>query len=564
MKKYFIYILFAFQFLPGVVLAQEQKDYILEAMQHELDRSMKELSLPGYDKPFYMMYGLYEQRSYSLSATLGSIIDSKQTISPLRVKSNTRILVGDYSFNDESLEDNLFSNPTAIEIDLPVDTDYSGIRRAYWSTTDKVYRDAARHFKKHQETLKESGKALADIPHRSFAKADPVKIIRTLEPKAINKSEWEERARNLSAIFLNHPTIENSGVYYYQVEGHNYMVTTEGTVVKIPYRYASFTTYAQTKNSKGEVAVEQVTEMSRSLDQLPSEKELAAKINKMISNLENPNEVASLTEDYSGPVLVMGTAVAGVFGQVLFSSRDGSIVASDNIPRLQGIRYNTESAMDNKVGKMILNEAITIKAKPKLKSFEGTDLMGSFEIDNEGIVPADEVTLIENGVLKTLMNNRTITHPTQTANGFASGPGVIEIMIKQKNSVAELKSKLIEKAKAEGLDYAIIIYQSAAPGMGNSKVYKINVSDGKEEPLKEAFLNQVSLKNLKRISGASSKYIAHNLGGGPMFGQQGFGTGGYVSFIMPDAILLDDAEVRAFKMPFFAGEQEYVSNPLKK
>ena len=95
---------------------------------------------------------IQDQKSYSIAATLGSIVRS--TEKSFRFKSNTRVFVGDYAFNDESLEDNLTSAPTALEINLPVDDDYMGIRRSLWSSTDKVYRDAARHFQRHQQTLK--------------------------------------------------------------------------------------------------------------------------------------------------------------------------------------------------------------------------------------------------------------------------------------------------------------------------------------------------------------------------------------------------------------------------
>ena len=101
--------------LPSGISAQQQNDdVILRAMQDEMDRNMKELRLPNHDKPFFIMYNIQDQKTYDITATLGSIVQSSER--PARFKSNTRILVGDYSFNDESLEDNLTSGPTALEI----------------------------------------------------------------------------------------------------------------------------------------------------------------------------------------------------------------------------------------------------------------------------------------------------------------------------------------------------------------------------------------------------------------------------------------------------------------
>ncbi|MFM7429111.1 MAG: hypothetical protein ACKO1F_04350, partial [Flammeovirgaceae bacterium] len=195
----------------------QTEDVILRAMQDELNRNSKELSLPGFEKPFFIMYGLVDQKSMIVSATLGALMNSIEDRN--RYKSTTRILVGGYEFNDESLEDNLFSSPTAMEISLPLDDDYWGIRRSFWVTTDNVYRSAARHFEKHKQTLKETGKPLAEIPHRSFAKVPVQRIIQTQTASHYNRSEWETKVKELSSFFKQQPNINNSVVFVSFVEG---------------------------------------------------------------------------------------------------------------------------------------------------------------------------------------------------------------------------------------------------------------------------------------------------------------------------------------------------------
>jgi len=556
MKRYFHYILLLLIAPMLTALGQEQSDdIILKAMQDELTRNMKELKLPDYDKPFFIMYGIQDQKSYSIAATLGSVVRS--TEKSFRFKSNTRVLVGDYAFNDESLEDNLTSAPTALEINLPVDDDYMGIRRSLWSSTDKVYRDAARHFQRHQQTLKESGKTLSDIPHRSFAKGTPVKLISTLPPYSFDKSKWEQKLKNLSALFLKHPTIQNSTVIVQFTEGYKYMVNSEGVVAKIPYRETSFMCLGQLKNADGEFAWDQISHQTFLPDQLPTEDELKNEIEKMIGSVEQQLSTPKFEEEYSGPVLLMGSVVADVFSHVLFNGPE-NIVASNSIPRLTGFQYQAEPLMDGKIGKSIFHESLTIKAKPKLKSYNGTSLSGSFEVDDEGIVPADELIVIENGVLKNLLNDRTITNSTQRANGFSGGAGVLEVTSSQKNSEKELKEKLMAKAKAEGLEYAYIIRNSPAL-MGMMNVYKVSLKDGKEELARNAFYEEINFKTFKRILGASDKYVAHNLST-PDF-QNLNQTGGRGSYIVPEAILLEELEIKSVQLPTLK-EEEYVTNPL--
>jgi hypothetical protein len=556
MKKYFCYILFLLLTPRLFTVAQEQSDdVILKAMQDELSRNMSELKLPPYDKPFFIMYSIQDQKSYTITSTLGSIVSSSEKA--FRFKSNTRVLVGDYAFNDESLEDNLTSGPTALEIRLPLDDDYMGIRRSLWSSTDKVYRDAARHFQRHQQTLKETGKSLSEIPHRSFAKGNAVKVVSTHTPYAFDKSKWEQQLKNLSALFLKHPLIENSTVMLQFTEGYKYMVNNEGVVAKIPFRETSFMSVGQLKNAKGEFAWDQISHQTFLPDQLPPEDQLKKEIENMIAEIETQLSIPKFEDEYSGPVLFTGSVVADVFSNVLFSGSE-NIFASNTIPRLTGFQYQAEPLMDGKIGKNIFHESLTIKAKPKLKSYNGATLSSAFEIDDEGIVPSDELIVVEKGVLKSLLNDRTITHVTQSANGFSSGPGVLEVTSEQKNSEKELKEKLIARAKAEGLDYALIVRNSPAL-MGMMNVYKVSLKDGSEEKMRNGVYEGMNFKTLKRILGASDKYIAHNLNV-PDFQNTGR-NGGMGSYIVPESILLEEVEVKPVQLPILR-EEEYVINPL--
>lgn len=556
MKAHFKYIFFIFFLSAFTIQAQEQSDVILKAMQDELNRNMNDLKLPNYDKPFFIMYGIQDQKTYSITATLGSLVLSSEK--PFRFKTNTRVLVGDYEFNDESLEDNLTSAPTASEISLPIDNDYLGIRRSLWSSTDNVYRDAARHFQKHQQTLKEKGKPLSEIPHRSFAKGNSVKLISSLDPYVFDKATWEARAKNLSALFLKHPNIQHSTVMIQFTEGYKYLVNSEGVVAKIPFRETSFTTVGQYKNEEGEFVIDQVTHNTRTPDQIPQESQLKREIETMIAGIEKQLSVPKLDEEYNGPVLLYGDIVAHLFSSVLVNGNE-SIVANNFIPKLTGYQYNNGGLlMDNKIGKSIFSEYITIKAKPKLNSYNGKDLLGSFALDDEGITPPDEVVVIENGILKNLLNDRTVTNTKQTANGFSSGAGVIEITTTLKNSEKELKEKLITRAKSEGLDFALM-FKQAPTLMGIVNVYKVYVKDGREELVRNAYFEAVNFKTFKRILGASGTYMAYNLG------MSNFPNGNENaqknSYIVPEAILLEAMEVKPFEMPMLK-EEEYVSNPL--
>ncbi|MBS1508410.1 MAG: hypothetical protein JSS79_17355 [Bacteroidetes bacterium] len=534
---------------------QASEDVVLKAMQDEIAQNMSGLKLPDFEKPFFMLYGVLDQKNYTYSATLGSLTRSFENQN--RYKSTTRVLVGDYPFNDESLDDDLFSQSTSNEIDIPLENDYWGIRRSFWSTTDKVYRDAARNLEKNKETLKESGKSLESVPHRTFAKLPPVSLVVSTKPYQPNKLLLEQKVRGLSALFLKHPSIINSGVVINYVEGIRHMVSSEGSVIKVPFRVANFMCIAFAKTNEGEQALNGISHFATDPDKLPDDAQLTSEIETMIQQLENQAKLSKFSDDYSGPVLLVGQPVADVFSTALFNG-NADIMANDNIPKLSGYQYDNEYfGNDSKLGKSILNEAISVTVKPKLKTFNGVDLLGSYDVDSEGVVPAN-VNVVERGVLKALLNNRTITSPTQTANGFANGPGVVQISVAMKDSEKSLKKKLIDKAKKQGLEFAILV-RSNGSGIRQPGIYKVHVADGNEELVKGASLGKMDGKVLKKLSGASEKYMAYNLGGfnnGPREGT------GMTSYIVPESILIDEMDVSRFALPSVK-ETEYVKNPLE-
>src|SRR5690349_3615240 len=146
----------------------QQDPVVLKAMKDELKRNMEELKMEGYEKPFFISYTISDSKEIAINASLGGILRSSEF--PNRTK-NVRVMVGDYAFNDESLDLNGGNGESGNEISIPVDDDYYGIRRSLWTTTDAIYRSAAKTFKDNVTFVKDQKKDLKDIPHRSFAKA---------------------------------------------------------------------------------------------------------------------------------------------------------------------------------------------------------------------------------------------------------------------------------------------------------------------------------------------------------------------------------------------------------
>lgn len=530
--------------------AQDSGTVILKAMTDEMKRSMTEIKYDGHDKPFFISYGINDIRNFSVYATLGAIVQSGEF--KTRDKS-VRVLVGDYEFNDESLDNNLFSEPAANEIQLPLEDDYFGIRRALWTTTDAVYKGAAQKYKKHQSTLKEQHKTLNGLPHRTFAKVPLINFLKPAAPYSLDKSKWEHYCKQISGVFKSYPDIESSDVMMNISYGNQYFVNSEGTVIEKPYNVAVIQCRARIKSENGEPVFENLAHYAYTPDDLPTSEQLKGEAKSLAEKLIALRNSTALEEAYSGPVLFMGSSVAQVFATALFSFRE-SLVASNAIISTTDFRTEAGTSLDLRMGKTIIDPAITIKARPKLKNFKGLPLLGSYDVDDEGVVPADTLMLIDKGVLKNLLNDRSLTKPGHVANGHSSGPAVIEVLCDKNPKAQTLKDALIASAKKSELDFAIIVRDHAAFGDGVAEVWKVNLETGKEELLRSAQVGNVSLKNLKRIVGTAREQRAYTVE---------TGEGNLSSFIVPDALLLDDVDIIPLKLPYVEHEEIYVQSPLK-
>lgn len=532
------------------VAAQSDQGVILKAMKDELKRSM-EIRETGYDKPFFISYGIDDLKNYTAYASLGAVIQAGETKN--RTKS-VRVLVGDYEFNDESLDNNTFSEPSAREIQLPEEDDYYGIRRALWTATDIVYKGAAQKFRKHQNTLKEQGKSLSEIPHRTFAK---VPVIQRQDPPvafALDDSAIRNYARSLSDVFRNFPELESSEVVISVTGSNNYFVSSEGTVVIKPYRIAVLQCRAQLRTNAGEPLFESLVFYAQTFNELPQLERAVSEVKRMCGKLVKLKDCESLEEEYSGPVLFLGPAVANLFSSALFSYRE-TLMASNTIQSTNDYRPDASAQLDTRIDKTVIDNSITVRALPSMKKFGSTNLLGSYDVDDEGVVPASALTLIEKGVLKNLLNDRSLVKDGQKANGFSSGPGVLEITSSKQFNDKQLKQSLITMAKNDGLPFALIVRNSGDVGEGLSEIWKVDINSGEEKLIRPAQPNQVTLKDLRRISGTSPTLQCLSVPAG---------EGTLASMICPSALLLERVDVTPLKLPYTEKDNTYVPSPLNR
>lgn len=583
MRVKLTYILFNLLVISPLVCAQNDTDTVVfKAMKDELDRSMKKLALDDFANPFYISYTVEDVTTMFIASTLGALSSSSER--HYRSWSN-RVLAGDYQLNDENFVDATRRKPPRDgDLELPLDNDYYGIRRALWMMTNNTYKSAAENYKNKLAALKDKNLTKQDLQIADFCSSPRIDTIYNSVNVQWDKKLLENLARKVSKVFTKYHEIFYSEVTVFQIHANLYFYSSEQSKFKEPFDILYITASAVGESENGENINEQLRYVVTSPDALPSDETLANNINDLAKLVVEKSKAPMLDENYSGPVLFLGQSVADIFSLGLFNGTDNLFAYREplyNNSQMSMYYGQNINSLESKLDKPVISKSVSVKDFSKLKEYEGIKLVGGYNIDGEGVVPPDTLNLIENGILKSLYNGRTPTRSIKESNGHRRyiyqsggvtsdlGPGVVFISSKETKSNAELKTELIKLAKEEGLDYAIIVKPLQQGNYYSPlSIYKVSVSDGKEQMLRDAAIGQFSINSLKKIVSVSDKTMVYNtlLNGGNegstiFSNQDALPSGAPVSYIMPDGLLLKEVEFQHQTKPL-ASDKPIVKSPL--
>lgn len=599
-------IIAAFLFtVVAISSIQAQTDIFMSAMNKEIKRSMDSLKLENMQKPVYISYTISNAHTLQIKASLGAIIKSNET---QICQFNNRVLVGENGKTNENYVDlsNLWSY-NYFNKNVPINGSETDVRRSFWLTTDDNYKTAVTNYEAKMAALSKQSFSDEDLSLGDFGPASKCTLRVPYSPLNYQKSDIEKTAKELSSVFLRFPEILRSEVNIFVFDAEVSFASSEGTNVSYPVQIVAVKVFARAQFPGGEDAVDHVLWFAPSMQSLPDKKTMLNECNLMGQNLTKLLTAPAISESYSGPVLFEDQAAAEIFVQLMFESSNGlvssrkPIAGSDEV-----ISYRPDLFKENDLAQMmnkkIVSRDLTIEAQPTLKEENGIALIGSFQVDAEGVLCADTLTLVKNGVLVNLLSNRTPSSKVFSSNGHCrtglsngsvtgcTGPGVIRMTNNNPATIADkakMKQMLIDAAKEEDLEYAYIIRkiesQAAAipvDGMqiffGGSAstesisntiaVYRVKVSDGSEELVSLAKIQGLTARSFKRIIATSSTQMVYNTLVFPfnnkMYSYQFELSGIPASFILPDAILFQEIDIVKTRQNVVK-QKPVVVNPLK-
>jgi TldD protein len=558
-----------------------ETDQTLHAMHDEMARARARLVLTGVGKPFYIEYRLLDLDVRNVTASFGALVSS--STSRIRQMS-VDVRVGDYHLDSSNfISEDGFQGFLGSTGEVGIDRDYNSLRQDLWLATDQAYKAAVTQMALKQSFLR----SLTKPPEiDDFSQAQPlVKIDPRVDPDWTSRN-WEEEAREASAVLKNFPQLYGNRVNYYLVYATTYRMTSEGTLIRSTRHLAAV-----------EAAVDTQAEDGMSLHNyysvyaaLPSGLPDAATVAKAIASASTDLMAlrsSPLIPDYTGPVLFDAPAAASTLAQVLEPSLSGArpplSMTRDFDAFLE--RFGGRSEWSGRVGTRVLPASVTLLDDPTLQELQGQPLLGSYDVDDEG-VNSQKVSLVESGILKDLLMSRRPGPDFMYSNGHARSALLSDPLPLSSNLILQaadalkpddMRKKFLDSCRSDGHEWCLEIKRMDNPalsavrqedfsefiaelggGISNGDrvpllVYRVYVADGHEELARGGILEGLTLRSLRNILaiGDDPTVLTYMLNsqeglGGTALGAFGSAQDGIPSTVVAPSLLLDDVEIRGF------------------
>ena len=430
--------------IPFSALSSSSRDVLLETMQRELARATSSLARSD-PAPYFISYAVEDGDGVTIAAANGSLITST---SIRRRQADVTMRVGTSALDNTHGP----SRPSGITSGmLPLGNDSDATARVLWQLTNREYEQASGAFLRVKTNEAVRSREEDQSPDFSQETAK-VELEATSGPYALDQKVWEDRLRRISAGFLKYPDVYTSVVLLQAGSSRSYLATSEGAAIVEPSTIVRLVIEGQTRADDGMDLLRVETFQAASPNQLPSESDLTAKVEKIGTDLKALRS-APPADPYIGPALLSGRAAAVFFHEVLGH-------------RLEGHRQRDEregQTFTKKVNQQVLPPFLTVVDDPTLKEINGVKLAGHYEFDDEG-VPAERVEAVENGVLKNFLMSRMPIANFSHSNGHGRRQAGLmptgrqgNLIVTSTNRVkdSELREKFIEEIKKQGKPYGL-------------------------------------------------------------------------------------------------------------
>lgn len=438
----------------SVAIAQEATDPILAAMKAELDRSLGKLKLPGAPEPYYIEYRVLDRDAYNVSASFGALTGEDR----LRARMLTvTVRVGSYK------RDNSFGQGANMVELLPFEDDMYALRHAIWLATDRAYKQAVSAYAMKQSLLK---RYQAEQQVDDFSHEPPVTHLGALAKIDFGAQNWPQLLTSLSTLYRDDPQLESFNASLKFSATNEYFANTEGSVLRKGRASYGIEVNGSTQAADGTHLQRNYGEITPTLGEFPKPAKLESESRKVLAALKELRAAPAVSDEYEGPVLVLNKAADTLIADVVAKNVVG-------VPPEPGSTARTSGAYAQSYKTRILPAFVSIVDDPTLAVFKGEGLLSNYEYDDEA-VKAQKVDVVDKGELVNYLTNRQPVRDFLESNGHgralftmyggasAPTPSTLVVSSAQAKPFDELKQKLVELCKDQGLPYAYYVEEMAS------------------------------------------------------------------------------------------------------
>jgi predicted Zn-dependent protease len=383
--------------------ADAEKDPILQAMLQELDRSKNELQLKGFEKPFFIQYRIEDVDTFDTRAEYGATEGS--TRSHQRVARVT-VRVGDYKTDSSGQRGDGAVQMTALNDD-PI-----SIRSALWTATDQAYKNALSAYAQKQAELKQ-----VQTPPQAddFSKEKAVVMLESPRELKVDEAAWAQRVATDSGLYRD-PSVKASekDVQYATAAFHarsttSWLANSEGTIIRKSTEGYQEGFAVGTQAPDGMQLDRSYATTGVELKDLDTPEVFAKHAVALIASLTDLRKAPLVEEEYHGPVLLSSDASSDILRTLVAAG------VTATRPRL-GTEARTNGPFASSYHARVLPEFIDVVDDPSLKTYNGKDLVGAYDVDDEG-VPEQAVKLVAGGKLESYLVGREPVRDFSESNG---------------------------------------------------------------------------------------------------------------------------------------------------
>lgn len=410
----------AFVAISSIATAQSQSP-VLRAMRAEVDRTMSTLAT-AKPAPYFLSYAVTEVSSTVITASMGAL-DVDVTTS--RRVLDVDVRVGTYELdNTRSIRGVAFEMGRGTRgVEMPAGDDERALRSIIWSATDKAYTAAAERYGKVLTNLQV--KVREEDSSADLSRERAYVSITEPRPFEYDTAMWRDRVRSLSAMCANQEHILSGRVSFQTDRLVKYIVNSEGTVVQLSEPIVKMFIIVKAKADDGMSLPLYESYSAYAVDRLPSKASMENDVRRLI-DLARKLRTAPLLETYTGPAILSGRS-SGVFFHEIFGHR------------VEGHRQkdvNSSQTFKPFLNKRILPPFINVVFDPTITSLRGTDIVGAFSFDDEGM-PGKRVVAVDSGIFKSFLMSRSPIENFPTSNGHGRRQPGFKAVSRQSNLIVE-------------------------------------------------------------------------------------------------------------------------------